>query len=268
MSRDAEARSRQRLGHRLAHAGDRLAVDLLSVHPDLALQPGGVQHVALGAVGAEDEVVAAKLEFAGGDHDRRGAVAEQDGGRAILGVGDPRQRLRRAHEHHLGAPGLDQRRRLVDAVQEARAGGVEVGGTGTAGADRVRHARRHRPAPGSRAEIVQTITWSTSAASIPASASARSEAVIASAASASSPGSISRRWRMPVRRTIHSSDVSSRAAISSLPTTRSGTLTPMPNSPAVRRASRRGRGRGSGREATAGEFMSAPPAAGSASPAR
>ena len=77
----------------------------------------------------------------------------------------------------------------------------------------------------SSAVEVATITRSTSAGSVPARASAIRAASVAWVCSRS-PGSARRREWIPVRRAIQSAGTPSRASISALATTRSGTLMP------------------------------------------
>ena len=69
---------------------------------------------------------------------------------------------------------------------------------------------------------VGTMSMSSSAAAIPASARMRSAATIPRSLEAWD-GSAKRRSRMPVRARIHSSEVSTRSSSSALVTTRSGT---------------------------------------------
>ena len=89
------------------------------------------------------------------------------------------------------------------------------------------------------AVMVETMMWSTSSASRPASASAAAQASAARPASGSS-GARWRRSRMPVRRTIQASVVASRVSSSALVTVRPGSAAPTPKSPAT---SPRGAGR-------------------------
>ena len=131
---------------------------------------------------------AAALVVAGGDDDGAGAVAEEHGGAAVAVVGEARQRLGAAHQHDTRAAALDQRGRLVQGVEEAGAGGVEVAGGGVARADAQAPHRGRGPGVTRSGVIVETMTWSTSAASRPASASAATHASAARAASGS-PGS-------------------------------------------------------------------------------
>src|SRR3954468_11831343 len=78
---------------------------------------------------------------------------------------------------------------------------------------------------------VETMTWSTSAAVRPASASAALQATTARSVSVRLPLRW-RRSRMPVRRTIHSSVVSRYASKSAFVTIVSGSAEPMPKTPA------------------------------------
>src|SRR4051794_9078065 len=125
---DRQPGAADRLAGRLDHALDRVAVDLATLHAQLRVLALGVEHVRLRGVGAEHEAAAADLEVAARDDHRAGAVAEQHGRAAVVVVGDARERLRAADEHDAGAAGLDLRGRLVERVDEAGAGGVDVDG--------------------------------------------------------------------------------------------------------------------------------------------
>ncbi len=126
---DADARPVERGPRRLHHPGDGVAVDLAALHAQGALVDLGVEQVGLGAVGVQLEAgAAAALVVAGGHDDGAGAVAEEHGGAAVAVVGQARQRLGAADQHDARAAALDQRGRLVQGVEEAGAGGVEVAG--------------------------------------------------------------------------------------------------------------------------------------------
>ena len=60
------------------------------------------------------------------EHHGGGAVAEEDAGAAVGGVGDARQRLGTDHEHVLEVAGGEQRRADDELVDEPGAPGVEV----------------------------------------------------------------------------------------------------------------------------------------------
>src|SRR3954468_2906399 len=136
-----------RLARRLDHAADRVAVDLAALHAQHGVRPLGVEHVGLGGVGAEDEAAAADLELAARDDHRAGAVAEEHRRPAVVVVGDARERLGAADEHDARAAGLDLGGGLVERVDEAGAGGVDVDGARALGPERERDvrgdARRH-----------------------------------------------------------------------------------------------------------------------------
>ena len=74
------------------------------------------------------------------DHDGAGAVADDDGDLAVVHVGDPRQGLG-ADQQDGARPDGDEAGRGDEAVDEARAGGVEVEGAALH-ADPVLHAGR------------------------------------------------------------------------------------------------------------------------------
>src|SRR5437763_3284400 len=120
---------------RLDHPADGVTVDLAPLHAQQPLLGPGVEQVAVDAVAAELEGRAAEIELAARDDHGARAVPEEDRGRAVLHVGDARQRLRPADEHDVGALGLDQRRGLLQRRQEAGTGGVEVARAGAPRAD-------------------------------------------------------------------------------------------------------------------------------------
>ena len=125
----------ERLAGGRGHAPHGVAVDVGALHAQLALVALGVEQVGLRAVGAEHEAADAELELAAGDDHGAGAVAEEHGRRAVVVVDDAAERLGAAHEHDRRAAGLDERGGLVEAVEEAGAGGVEVDRRGALGAD-------------------------------------------------------------------------------------------------------------------------------------
>ena len=84
--------------------------------------------------------------------------------RAVLVVGDPRERLGAADEDVAGAAALDQRGGVVEPVEEAGAGGVEVDDAGVRGADPGARRAGARPGVSRSGVIVAMITWSTSGA--------------------------------------------------------------------------------------------------------
>src|SRR4051794_16786093 len=139
---DRQARAADRLARGLDHAADRVAVDLAALHAQLRVGALGVEHVRLRGVRAEDEAAAADLEVAAGDDHRARAVAEQHGRAAIVVVGDARERLGAANEDNARAAGLDLGGGLVERVDEAGAGGVDVDGARALGPELKRDVRR------------------------------------------------------------------------------------------------------------------------------
>ena len=125
---------------------------------------------------------------AGDDH-RAGAVAEEHGGPAVVVVGEARQRLGAADEHDARSAGLDQRGGLVQRVEEAGARGVDVDRRGAVGAD-ARATSGARPGVTRSGVIVETMTWSTSAAVAPGVRQRAAQAWAASGASGSSGGEV------------------------------------------------------------------------------
>ena len=133
---DADAVTREHLLRRLGHPVHGVAVDLLAGHPQQRPLALGVQGVGERVVVAEDERAdPAPAGRPRADQHRAGAVAEEHRGRAILVVGDPRERLGAADEDLLGAAALDQRRRLLEPVEEAAARRVDVENAGPLGTD-------------------------------------------------------------------------------------------------------------------------------------
>ena len=120
---------------------------ILSVAADL-----GVEEALGAAVGVEvpAEQLAAAVD--GLEDDGAGAVGEQDGGVAVLPVGDPGQRVGADDEQPLGAHG-DQPVGDDQGVGEARAGGVDVE-RAAAQAELVR-----RPSPTSPARCGRASSW-------------------------------------------------------------------------------------------------------------
>src|SRR5215207_1341411 len=128
------------LGHR-GHLPHRPAEDLLALHGqgrelDLVVahvQPGRPLRdgVVLGAVGAPDRGADRRL-VARPDNDGPGTVAEDEGGRAVVGVGEVRELLAADHQDVLGAAAAHHVVGQRDAVAEAGAGGGQVGRSRTA----------------------------------------------------------------------------------------------------------------------------------------
>ena len=120
---------------RLDHPRDGVAVDLRPSMRSRRSSLVGVQQV--GRARRRNPARsgrAPRSRSAAGDDDRARAVTEEHGRPAVGGVGDPRQRLGAADEDEPRAPALDQRGGLVERVEKAGAGGVDV--------DRRRRRRR------------------------------------------------------------------------------------------------------------------------------
>ena len=162
-----------------------MAIDLRAAHAQHAVVLVGVQHVGPRAVGAEFERRQPQVVVAPRDHDGSGAVTEENRGRAVLVVGDPAERLCAADEDEAGAAGLDERRRVVECVEEPGARGVDV--------QRLRARAPSRAAtsgasPGvmkSGVTVADDGLASTSPAARPASASASAQAATASVVTSS-----------------------------------------------------------------------------------
>ena len=236
----------ERLAGGRGHAPHGVAVDVGALHAQHALVALGVEQVGLCAVGAEHEAADAELELAARDDHGAGAVAEEHGRRAIVMVDDAAERLGAAHEHDRRAAGLDERGGLVEAVEEAGAGRVEVDRRGALGADDARdlgrQARRHAVGREGRDDDVVDLGAGAPGVVEGQQAGARRQVgqrlvalevtALADAGAAHDP-LVVRRSRMPVRRTIHSSLVSRRCSRSALVMTCSGSAAPMPKMPAV-----------------------------------
>src|SRR4051812_4952463 len=139
---DGQAGALDRLGRRLDHPADRVAVDLAALPAERRGGGLGVEHVRLRGVRAEHEAAAPDLELAARDDHRAGAVAEQHGRAAVVVVGDARERLGAADEDDACAAGLDLGGGLVERVDEAGAGGVDVDGARALGPELKRDVRR------------------------------------------------------------------------------------------------------------------------------
>src|SRR5919201_937076 len=83
--RDGRRRRVRDLGDVERHALG-VAVDLAALHAQLALVDLGVEEVGVRAVGVQLEAAAAEIELPARNDDGAGAVAEQDGGPAVLVV--------------------------------------------------------------------------------------------------------------------------------------------------------------------------------------
>ena len=123
---------------RLDDDPDGTAEDLLAVHveraPVLALE-----QVPQRAVGVQVPAEQGARAVDRLDHDGAGAVADDDGDLAVVHVGDARERLG-ADQQHRARPDGDEPGHRDEAVDEARAGGVEVE-RATPHADAVLHGR-------------------------------------------------------------------------------------------------------------------------------
>jgi len=72
------------------------------------------------------------------------AVAEEDGRCAVLVVCYARERFGADHEHVARASGLDERRGVLEGVEKAGAGSVEIDDAGVLGANRAASAGASR----------------------------------------------------------------------------------------------------------------------------
>ena len=148
-------------------------------------------------------------------HDGAGAIAEQHAGAAIVPVENSRECLGADHQRALERAGAQEIVGGGKREDEPRAHRLQVEGRAVVDAER-RSAPRPRSAGKvlSGVEVASTIR-SIDCASIPALASAARAAWIARS-EVNSPSAAMWRCRMPVRCTIHSSEVSIRAASSAL----------------------------------------------------
>ena len=196
----------------LGHARDGVAVDLLTGHPQLALVALGVERVGERRRRSRRRTRRCRAPWhARADERGAGAVAEEDGRGAVLVVGDRARAPRRRRRARAGAAALDQRGGVVEPVEEAGAGGVEVDDAG------VRRRRSRAATAGARPGVsaVGGDRRDDHVVDVGGRRAGVGERVGAGGwrrASASvSAASRWRRSRMPVRRTIHSSLVSRRA---------------------------------------------------------
>ena len=104
---EPEAGGGDRLEGRLGHPVDRVAEGLVALHRGHA-GPRGWSWIrsAVGAVGAEHDRADPAARGAAHD-DRAGAVGEDGGGAAVVGVGDPRHQVGADDQDVGGAAGLD-----------------------------------------------------------------------------------------------------------------------------------------------------------------
>ena len=141
-------------------------------------------------------------------HDRAGAVAEEDERRAVRpSRGSSRARRRRRRAPARASPAASIAVGLRDRVHEAGAAGREVVGGGFAGAQRVGDERRRRREHHVGRHRRDDHEVEVAAARRPPRSSAARAAGSAMSVSASSLVAM-RRSRMPVRSRIHSSEVS------------------------------------------------------------
>ena len=162
----------------------------------------------------------------GAPHDRGpGAVAEEDGGGAVLEVGDGRELLRPDHEHRLALPRRDEALGHGERVHVARARRADVEGRGVLGAE-----QRLEIAGGGREQPVGAGGGEHDGVELDRRDAGRGHGAArsppGSACATVSSGRAMWRSRMPVRSTIQSSDVSSIRLRSSLVRTPGGTATP------------------------------------------
>ncbi len=154
------------------------------------------------------------------EDDGPGSVGEEGRGPSVVPVGDPRQGVGADEQHSLGAHG-DEPVRVDEAVDEARAGGVEL--EGAAGQSKVALDDRSG-APLAVGVVVATTRASMRSGVSPAiSIAARPDSTESEAVEPPI-----RRSEIPVRATIHSSLVSSVFSRSWLVTTFSGSAVPQP----------------------------------------
>ena len=139
---DPEAGAGEGGNRRIDHAAHGVPVDLTALHAQQPLLGPRVQQVAVDAVAAQFEGGAAEVQLAARDDDGGRGVAEEDRGRAVLHVGDPRERLGPAHQHDVGPLRLHERRGLLERGQEAGAGRIDVVRAGPLRADQGRHLGR------------------------------------------------------------------------------------------------------------------------------
>ena len=144
------------------------------------------------------------LGFLGLEHDRAGAVAEQDAGRPVFPVEDAAERLRADHQSVIGHAALHHVVGNRQRVEEAGAHRLDVEG------DAIVNARaRSGPASALAGKVWSGVAVASTIrpilpASTPAAASALLAASVASVAVVS-PSPAMWRASMPVRSTIHSS---------------------------------------------------------------
>lgn len=156
----------------------------------------------------------------GADHDRAGAVTEQEGRGPVLQVGQVAQPLHADDQHVLRRTLDDHALGEGQSVAEAGTARRDVEGGGLVRAQSVGDLGRHRRV-WLKCDTVETTTAPICSASIPASAIALPEASTDIAATVSS-GDAQCRVSMPERDRIHSSDESIVSRITSLGTTRVG----------------------------------------------
>ena len=161
------------------------------------------------------------------EHDRPRAVTEEDARRAVAPVEEPREDLGADHEHGLGQAGCELAVGLRERVDEPGARRRQVVPGHAPGPDALADQRRGR-----REVVVGAGRGGRRSGRDPTRRSRRSRARArphsAPRPADDSPSPAIRRWRMPVRLAIHSSDVSTIVAISSFVITRSGRFEPTP----------------------------------------
>ena len=123
----AESRRRQGALARGNHDANRLAEDLAALHVDEAAEIAAERLLQLPVAVQRPTQQGVVLRRRGGHHHGPGAVAEEDGRRAVLPVHEPGEGLRADEQDVFGAR-QDQTVSHVESVDETRAGGVQVEG--------------------------------------------------------------------------------------------------------------------------------------------
>ena len=103
---------------------------------------GHLEQIAPATVGTDLEAEQPVPAPRPAEHHRAGAVAEQDAGRAIAPVEQPREHLGADHQRRIGQSRLDLRVGLRQRVDEPAAGGGQVEGGDVVGADLLADQRR------------------------------------------------------------------------------------------------------------------------------
>src|ERR1044072_2774515 len=241
------------------HADEMLARRHGVLARRVARDPGGhLEHLAQLAVAVHVHRVEPGPGLAGLQHRRAGPIAEQHARVAVGVVHDARQRLDAHDQYRVGEARADEPARAPGARHAPGPTGAQTPPTSTVWAAGEPMSPRASPVPNTNpvqaanmsyaaarvapsfccsvhahegrmrsGVVVARMMWSTSRASTPAISSARWQAINARSLEACPVDAI-RRSRMPVRSTIHSSEVSTSFARSAFVSTRSGTYMPVP----------------------------------------